>query len=117
MTFGQDTFGALAPYVMLFAFGVLPAAVWRILAVMVSRGLPDTSPVIVWVRYVATALLSGVVVKLILSPSGALADVPLAGRLAGIVAGGVGFLAFRRSLVAGVVAGELVLVASALWWR
>ncbi|WP_293864980.1 AzlD domain-containing protein [uncultured Alsobacter sp.] len=107
---------SLWPYALLLVFGVLPAAMWRILAVVLSRGLPETSAVIVWVRYVATALLSGVVIKLLLAPTGALANVPLAGRLAGIVAGAAAFLLIRRSMIAGVIAGEAVLVASAWWW-
>jgi branched-subunit amino acid transport protein len=107
--------GGLWPYAMLVLVGVLPAALWRVLAVFLSRGLPDTSPVVTWVRYVATALLSGVVIKLLLAPSGALAAVPLAGRLAGIVAGAGAFLAFRRNLVVGVLAGELVLLGVAYW--
>ena len=112
----QGVLAALWPYVLLFAFGIVPAAIWRMLAVVLSRGLPESSPVIVWVRYVATALLSGVVIKLLLAPSGALAAVPLAGRLGGIVAGAAAFLLIRRNLMAGVIAGELVLVAAAWWW-
>lgn len=117
MTAPEGLLATLSPYGLLLVFGILPAAIWRILAVVLSRGLPETSPVIVWVRYVATALLSGVVIKLLLAPSGALAMVPLAGRLAGIVAGAAAFLLIRRNLMAGVVAGELVLVASAWWWH
>jgi len=112
----QGLLATLWPYILLVVFGVIPAGIWRVLAVVLSRGLSEASPIIVWVRYVATALLSAVVIKLLLAPSGALALVPLGGRLAGIAAGAAAFLAFRRNLLAGVVAGELVLVASAWWW-
>ena len=45
----------------------------------------------------------------------ALRDVPLIGRVGGIAAGLAGYLAFRRSLVAGVLLGEAVLIGTA-WW-
>lgn len=106
---------ALWPYVMLVVFAVLPTAVWRVLGVVLSRGLSDTSPLVEWVRMVATALLSAVVVKLLLTPSGALVAVPLGVRLAAVAAGAAGFFLTRRSLVGGVIVGEAVLVAGA-WW-
>jgi hypothetical protein len=107
--------GPLWPYVMLVVVAVLPTELWRLLGVGLSRGLSDTSPLVEWVRMVATVLLSAVVVKLLLSPSGALAAVPLAGRLGAVATGAVAFFLLRRSLLGGVVAAEAVLVASA-WW-
>ncbi len=56
----------LWPYVVLIVFGVLPSEVWRILGVVLSRGLSEQSPLIEWVRLVATSLLCAVVVKLLL---------------------------------------------------
>jgi hypothetical protein len=105
----------LWPYVALIVFGFLPSEVWRVMAVVLSRGLSEQSPVIEWVRLVATALLCAVVVKLLLSPSGALAAVPLLGRLGAIAVGAATFLALRRSLVAGVLAGEAALIGT-VWW-
>ncbi len=105
----------LWPYVALIVFGFLPSEVWRMLAVVLSRGLDEQSPIIEWVRLVATALLCAVVVKLLLSPGGALAAVPLVGRLGAIAAGAAAFFAVRRSLIAGVVAGEGVLIGT-VWW-
>ncbi|MHB2168080.1 AzlD domain-containing protein [Alsobacter sp. R-9] len=104
------------PYVALIVFGFLPSEVWRLLAVVLSRGLSETSPIIEWVRLVATALLCAVVVKLLLAPSGALAAVPLLGRLGAIAVAAAVFMATRRNLIAGVIAGEAVLVAT-VWWQ
>ncbi|MFO1149109.1 MAG: AzlD domain-containing protein [Alsobacter sp.] len=105
--------GPLWPYVMLIVFAVLPNELWRLMGVGLSRGLSETSPLVEWVRMVATVLLSAVVVKLLLSPSGALALVPLAGRLGAIAAGAAAFFLLRRSLIGGVIAAEAVLIASA----
>jgi hypothetical protein len=107
--------GPLWPYVMLVVFAVLPTELWRVLGVVMSRGLSETSPLVEWVRMVATVLLSAVVVKLLLSPSGALAGIPLFGRLGAVAAGAAAFFVLRRSLLGGVIAAEAVLVASA-WW-
>jgi hypothetical protein len=107
----------LAAYLVLLLVGFLPNEVWRMLGVVLSRGLDEGSEIIMWVRAVATAVLAGVVGKLIVFPSGALASVPIEVRLA---AAGVGFLAFvlvRRSVFAGVVAGEALLVVGALLMR
>ncbi len=64
-----------------------------------------------WVRAVATAILAGVIAQLIVTSSGALATMPLPVRLGAIAIGFVAFLIIRRSIFAGVLAGEVVLVA------
>jgi len=103
------------PYLVVILCGFLPTEVWRLLAVTLSRGLSDESEILFWVRAVATALLAAVVAKLVVAPSGALAAVPLAGRLAAIAAGLLVYALARRSVIAGVVAGQVVLIAIASW--
>jgi hypothetical protein len=66
--------------------------------------------VIVWVRAVAIAVLAAVIAKIVLVPPGALASVPLAVRLAAITFGFLTFLAIRRSVFAGLIAGEAALM-------
>jgi hypothetical protein len=58
-----------------------------------------------------------VIAKLILFPPGALAAIPLVVRLAAIGCGVVAFLAVRRSVFAGVAAGEVALFLGALTVR
>ena len=67
----------LWPYLVLILVGFLPNEVWRMLGVVASRGLDEGSEIIVWVRAVATAILTGVVAKLMVFAPGALATVPL----------------------------------------
>ncbi|MFG1371552.1 AzlD domain-containing protein [Xanthobacter oligotrophicus] len=94
--------------------GFLPTEIWRSLAILAGRRVEEGSPVFHWVKAVATALLAAVVARLLFAPAGALAAVPLVLRL-GAVAGGVaGFLVFRRSVFAGVLVGEVLLVAGIL---
>jgi hypothetical protein len=103
----------LAPYLVLIVAGFLPNEVWRMLGIVVAHGLDETSELVVWVRAVATALLAGVVAKIILFPPGGLADVRLTVRLLAIAAGFLAFLLVRRSALVGVLAGEAVLIMGA----
>ena len=104
----------MEPYLALLLIGFLPSEIWRWLGIVLGRGLDEDSEIILWVRGVATALVAGVVARIVLIPPGALATVPLSVRLAAI---GIGFLAFlliRRSAFAGVLTGEAVLVLGAI---
>ena len=104
----------LGPVLALILFGFLPNEVWRLVGLMLVRGLDEKSQIIVWVRAVATALIAAVVARIVLIPPGALAAVPLPVRLAALACGFFGFLFIRRSAFAGVVIGEAVLVLGAM---
>lgn len=109
--FGLD--GAWWPYLALLLCAVLPTEIWRWLAVLFARRIAPDSLALEWVRAVATALLAGVVAKLIVMAPGALAAVPLALRIAALAAAVAVVLATRRILLA-IVAGEAVLIGGAL---
>jgi Branched-chain amino acid transport protein (AzlD) len=98
-------------YLVLVLVGFLPADVWRLLGVIIGRGLDEESELLVWVRAVATAVLAGVIAKILFFPPGSLAAMPLSVRLAAIGAGFAAFLLVRRSVFAGIAIGEAVLVA------
>lgn len=100
----------LSPYLALILVGYLPNEVWRVFGLVLARGLNEDSEIVVWSRAVATAILAGVVAKLILFSSGALASIPLGVRVTAAVIGFLGFLAIRRSVFAGVAAGEAALL-------
>jgi len=103
--------GPLWPYLALMLFAVLPTEIWRWLAVGFARRLSTDSPLLEWVRAVATALLAGIVAKLIVSPPGVLATAPALVRVAALaVAAGIMFIDKRRMMLA-VLAGETVLIA------
>jgi hypothetical protein len=61
-------------------------------------------------------LLAGVVAKLVLTPNGALATIPLFWRVGSLVGGVAGFYLFRRSILGGVIAGEIVLIGAGLYF-
>lgn len=106
--------GGLWPYLVVILFGFLPSEIWRWTAVFLVRGLSEEAEILVWVRAVATALLAGVVAKLLLTPSGALAVVPVWGRWGALGAGILAFFVFRKSMMAGVIIGEVVLIGTAM---
>jgi Branched-chain amino acid transport protein (AzlD) len=105
--------GELHAYALLLLVGFLPNEVWRMLGLVVGRGIDEDSEFFVWARAVAIAVLAGVIAKIILLPPGTLASVPLVVRLGAIGCGLLAFLLVRRSVFAGVVAGEIVLTLGA----
>jgi hypothetical protein len=102
------------PYLLLILVGVLPNGAWRMLGVVVARGLDEDSQIIVFARAVATAILTGVVGKLVVFAPGALASVPLSVRLGAIVLGTAAFMVTGRSVFAGVATATLAIMAGVL---
>lgn len=105
----------LAPYLGLIVVGFLPNEVWRLLGLVLVRGLRDDSEIILLARAVATAILAGVVARLAFFSTGALGAVPLSVRIGAMAGGFLAFLLIRRSILAGVLAGEALLVLGG-WW-
>lgn len=101
----------LWPYLLLILVGFLPNELWRAFGLVLARGLNEDSEIVVWSRAVATAILAGVIAKLIVFSSGELAGIPLNVRIGAAVFGILAFLAVKRSVFAGVAAGEAALIA------
>jgi len=99
---------------LLFA-GFLSNEVWRVLGLVIGGGIDEGSEFLVWVRAVATAILAGVIAQILISPPGALATVPDVVRYAAAAVGFAVYLSARKSVFAGVVAGEIV-VLGGKWW-
>ena len=106
--------GELSPYLVLILVGFLPNEFWRAVGLMVGRGINEDSEVIIWVRAVAVAVLAAVIAKLTLVPPGALAAIPLGVRFAALICGFGVFLVVRRSVFAGLLAGEATLIVGGL---
>ncbi len=103
-----DTIGL---YGIILLVAIVAHEPWRWLGLMLGRTVSVDGEIFQWVRAVATALVAGLVLRLILFPAGALANVDLSVRL-GSVVGAIGiFFIFGRSLVAGVAGGAVLLVA------
>jgi hypothetical protein len=101
----------LWPYVLVIVVGFLPTDVWRSLAVFFGRRLDEDSEAMTFVRGVATAMVAGVIARFVLFPTGDLVTVPLVIRVAAVTGGFLVFFAARRSTLAGVLAGEAIIIA------
>ncbi|HXI07410.1 MAG: AzlD domain-containing protein [Bradyrhizobium sp.] len=100
---------------VLFIAGVIPNQIWRMFGLWFGSGIDEGSELLVWVRAVATAILAGVIAQIVVQPPGALASVPDALRYSAVLAGFLAFLSTRKSILAGVVCGEIVLLTGK-WW-
>jgi hypothetical protein len=109
-TLGQGWAGDFGPYLFILLAGFLATDIWRWLGVLAGNRLHDDSEALNWVKAVATALIAGVIGKLILFPAGALATAPVALRLVAAAIGWGVFMAVRKNVLAGVIAAELVLI-------
>ena len=111
----SDFIGDWHALLILLVAGVIPNQIWRMLGLWFGGGLDEGSELLVWVRAVATAILAGVIAQILVQPPGALAGVPGWLRYAAVAAGFLAFIVTRRSTLAGVAFGELVMVAGK-WW-
>lgn len=109
--------GGFWPYVALIIFAFLPSEIWRTLSIFVVTGVDERSEFLEWVRAVATALLAGVVAKILLSPPPALGVVPLWIRIAAVLAGFAVYRLARGSVIAGVVGGVICMVVAAAFYQ
>lgn len=97
-------------YVAFFVAGFLASEPWRWGGAILGRDIDVNSELFQWVRAVSSAIIAGLVARVLVYPTGALIGVPLAVRLAAIATTVVVYLAAKRSLGAGILAGGAVLV-------
>ncbi|MEV4606249.1 AzlD domain-containing protein [Neorhizobium sp. LMR1-1-1.1] len=98
-------------YILIIVAGFIATDFWRWLGVLAGNRLNEESEALNWVRAVATALVMAVTAKLIVFPTGVLADSPLWLRLS---AAGIGFCIFLmtgKKVAIGVIAPIAILVA------
>ena len=98
------------PYVMILVAGWLATDVWRWLGVFAGNFLREDGELLIWVRCVATALVAGVISKLILFPAGVLETSPVWLRILAAGAGFGAFLTSRQRVIVGVLTAEAVLI-------
>lgn len=108
----EGTLLGLSPLAAILVGAALPTHVWRWLGVILAGRMDDGSEVIVWVKSVATALLAALIAKLVLVPTGPLADVPLAMRVGAVAVGFIVYAAAGNRLFYGVAAAEAVLLGA-----
>ena len=98
------------PWLLLWICGAA-TYLWRGPGVLISAGIKPESKAFTWVSCVAYAIIAGVVSRMLLMPTGALAETSLVERAVGSAAALIAyFWLTRRNLLVGVAAG-----AATLW--
>ena len=83
--------------------------VWRWLGVVVVKRIDSRGAFFQWITCVSYAMVAGLVFRMIIMPESDLASVSLPIRVGAVVIAFAAYFAFRRRLVAGVLAGSLSL--------
>jgi len=73
-------------YLLIFLVGCLPTVVWRFLGVYFGEKITEDSEIFVWVKAVATALIAALVMRIVIAPTGLLAQTALSSRVLALVA-------------------------------
>ena len=76
--------------------------------------MDENGEILKWVRAVATALVAGLIAKLVIFPTGDLAIVPLWVRIGALLFGYTVYFATRPRIFFGVLAGEAALISATL---
>jgi len=97
------------PFVVMIA-GAAATYLWRALGVALSGRIDPEGPAFDWVACIAYALLAGLIARMILQPSGPLAETALAQRVIAAVVAVAAFWLLRRSVMFGVAAGATALI-------
>jgi branched-subunit amino acid transport protein len=96
---------------LLIAACGLGTYLWRGLGVALSGRIEPDSELFQWAACVAYAMVAGLIVRIIVMPTGVLAETALADRLAACAVALAVFYAARRNLFAGVIAGAGTIIA------
>jgi hypothetical protein len=98
------------PYVFILLAGWLPTDMWRYLGVLSASRLDETSPYVALTRTIATGMVAAVIGRLVLYPSGSLAEIPDLVRIGALVAGFAVYLVAGRRVLVGIFVAEAILV-------
>jgi branched-subunit amino acid transport protein len=83
---------------------------WRLFGVLAARRMRADSPLLLWVRAVATALIAALVVRFVYAPSGLLADTAFSSRACALLAAVLGYFVFGKRIEAGVGSAAAVFI-------
>jgi branched-subunit amino acid transport protein len=89
----------------------LATYLWRGLGMLVSGRVRMDGEFFIWAGCVAYAMIAGLAVRIMLLPTGTLAETPLPERLVACAIALVAYFAFRRNLFVGIAAGFGALIA------
>ena len=94
--------------------GMAVTYVWRVLGVVAVTHIDPENDILLCVRAVSTALVAALVMRIVIAPSGVLADISLVSRLAAMALGIGAFYITSRSTNIGTFASVIALGVLAL---
>lgn len=106
----SDMSSGLTTTLILLAIALFVHEPWRWVGMLIGNRIDVQSAWFQWVRAVATALVAGLVMRLVLFPAGALAGIGIGVRVLAMAAGVAAYYASGARLAAGVGIGALTLV-------
>ena len=101
-------------YLYIFVAGAIATYIWRFLGVYLAGSINEDAEILVFVRCLATALVAAVIAKLVIYPSGALAETNVLLRFGAVVAGFAAYMATGKKVFVGVLLAEAVILATYL---
>lgn len=102
--------------VLAIAAGSIATQMWRWLGVALAGRIAPGGGLFEWAGCVAYTLLAALIARLIVFPTGLLADVGLRDRLLATGLALLVYYAVRRSVLAGVTAGATAIALLGTWW-
>jgi branched-subunit amino acid transport protein len=90
----------------------LATYLWRGLGVLLSGRISANGEFFAWAGCVAYAMIAGLTTRILLMPSGTLADTPLWARLLGCAVALAVYFSWRRNLLVGIAVGFGVLIGA-----
>lgn len=103
--------GAWGGYLPFFIAGFLVSEPWRWAGAVIGRSIDPNSELFAWVRAVSTTIVAGLVTRMLVFPTGALADASLELRVGALSAGIAGYFLLWRNMGLGIAVGMLALLA------
>lgn len=103
--------GAAELWLLMLACGAA-TYLWRGLGVLLSGRINPQSAVFEWVSCVAYALVAGLIARIIVAPSGLLAQTALTDRLLACVVAFVAYRLARHNMFAGLLCGVAFFAAA-----
>lgn len=97
-------------YLYIAIAGWLVTDFWRWMGVVAGNRLKEGSLPLLWVRAVANSMIAAIIAKLILVPTGALAEFDVIVRVAAVALGFVIFLLAKQRIIFGITTALLSLV-------
>lgn len=89
-------------YLYIAIAGWLVTDFWRWMGVVAGNRLKEGSLPLLWVRAVANSMIAAIIAKLILIPTGSLAEFDIAVRVGAVAAGFLVFMLAKQKIIFGI---------------